>query len=350
MKLAPRQVAAFLADPGSVCAVVLFGDDTGLIRERSDALVCAAAGSLDDPFRVVDLPADGADRLADEASSLSLTGGRRVVRLRDATDTATSRLKALLDRAPPGLAVIEAPSLSGRSRLVKLAETAPAAAALGCYAESGAELAATIRQALAAEGVRIEPEALSWVAGRLGADRAATRREVEKLVLFAGRGATLDLEAVSACVGDASGLSLDDALFAATSGDVREADRALELALAEGATAVGLLRAALGHMDRLGRLSASRETAGANPADFVRAARPPIFFRRQPAMAQALAGWSSAACAEAARSLAAAERACKRTAAPADTIARGAILAIARQTAAIQAASQRERSAIRPSS
>ena len=333
MKVAPRQVAAFLTDPGGVVAVVLFGDDVGLIRERSDIVVRGVAGSLDDPFRIADLPGDASDRLADEAAGLPLTGGRRVVRLRDATDAATSRLKLLLERMPPGLSVIEAPSLTGRSRLVKLAESAPTAAAIGCYAEAGAELATVIREALAAEAVRIEPEALAWLTGRLGADRAATRREVEKLALFAGRGGTLDLAAVSACVGDASGLSLDDALFAATSGDMAEADRALGLALAEGATAVGVLRAALGHMDRLARLAAAREAGGASAAEFVRSARPPVFFRRQPATAQALAVWTQQSCAAAAQALAAAERACKRTGAPAEVIAREAIAAIARQAA-----------------
>jgi len=335
LKIAPRQVSAFLADPGRTCAVVLYGDDFGLIRERSDQLVRSVAGSLDDPFRVIPLPGDAGDRLADEASGLPLTGGRLVVRLQDATDAATSRLKQLLERSPPGLAVLEAPSLTGRSRLVKLADAAQQAAAIGCYAESGAELASVIREALVGEGVRIELEALSWLAGRLGADRAATRRELEKLALFAGRGGTLDLAAVSACVGDTSGLSLDDALFAATGGEAAQTDRALGLAMAEGATAVGVLRAALGHMDRLGRLAAARESSGASPADFVRSARPPIFFRRQPAIARALAAWSSLACADAARELAAAERACKRTGAPAEVIAREAMAGLAGRATAL---------------
>ena len=50
-----------------------------------------------------------------------------------------------------------------------------------------------------------------------------------------GPGGRVDLEAAMACVGDLAGLSLDDALFAATEGDVATADRALELAMAEGA-------------------------------------------------------------------------------------------------------------------
>ena len=116
----------------------------------------------------------------------------------------------------------------------------------------------TIRMTLAESGVSVEPEALAGLADQLGADRSATRRELEKLALYAGPGdgrpgGRVDLEAAAACVGDIAGLSLDDALFAATVGDVPTTDRALELALAEGATAVGVLRAALMHLQRLHR-------------------------------------------------------------------------------------------------
>ena len=47
--------AAFLRDPGACRVVLLFGDDTGLIRERAEALVRLVAGALDDPFRVAEL-------------------------------------------------------------------------------------------------------------------------------------------------------------------------------------------------------------------------------------------------------------------------------------------------------
>ena len=60
-----------------------------MIRDRAAALVRAVAGSLDDPFLVAELGREDIGRLADEAASLPLTGGRRVVRLREATDAAT---------------------------------------------------------------------------------------------------------------------------------------------------------------------------------------------------------------------------------------------------------------------
>ena len=67
----------------------------------------------------------------------------------------------------------------------------------------------------------------------------------------------MDIAAARECVGDLAGLSLEDALFAATAGEVAAADRALELALAEGAAAVQVVRAGLGHVQRLQRARAA---------------------------------------------------------------------------------------------
>ena len=51
MKVDPRRIDAFLRDPGTCRVVLLHGDDAGLIRLRTEALVRAVAGALDDPFR-----------------------------------------------------------------------------------------------------------------------------------------------------------------------------------------------------------------------------------------------------------------------------------------------------------
>ena len=72
---------------------------------------------IDDPFRLAVLDADplrqDPARLADEAAQLSLLGGRRVVRVRDADDRLAKTLATVLE-APPGgaLVVVEAGDLS----------------------------------------------------------------------------------------------------------------------------------------------------------------------------------------------------------------------------------------------
>lgn len=335
MKLDVRAVAGFLRDPGACRVVLLYGEDLGQIRERAATLVASAAGSTDDPFRVVELDRDRIAGLPDEAAGLSLTGGRRAVRVREVSDTKDTQaaVAALLASRAPALVVLEGGGLPARSALRAMLEAAPDGAAIGCYPDDGRSLAETIRETLAAAGVRADAEAAAWLTQHLGADRALTRAELEKLSLYAGPGGRVDLAAAMESVGDLSGLSLDDALFAATAGDVARTDRALELALAEDATPVGALRAGLLHLQRLHRARLA-VAAGQSPAEAARGARPPVFFRRLDAFARALASWPEPALRAAMSGLAEAERACKRTGAPDQTLVRHAFLTLARRAQA----------------
>jgi DNA polymerase III subunit delta len=337
MRLDARRVGAFLRDPGACRVVLLFGEDAGLIRERAETLATAVAGGRDDPFRVAELGREDVGRLADEAAALPLTGGRRVVRLRDVTDAAaTNAVQVLLSSKAPALVVIEGPGLPARSKLRAMLEASPDGAAIGCYPEEGRALEETIRATLTTTGVEVDREALAWLVSHLGADRGSTRAELEKLALYAGAGATVDLEAAMTCVGDLAGLSLDDALFAASVGDVTMTDRALELALAEGATPVGVIRAALMHLQRLHRARLAMDE-GASAADATKAARPPVFFRRLGAFSRALGLWSPPMLKAALSGLTEAEQACKRTGAPDQTICRNILLALARRAASVRA-------------
>ncbi|MCW3473644.1 DNA polymerase III subunit delta [Limobrevibacterium gyesilva] len=333
MKLEARRIEAFLRDPGTARAVLLHGDDVGLIRDRATRLVRAVAGAIDDPFRVVELERDSFSLIADEMASLSLTGGRRVVRVRDATDAATVAVQTALGGRGQGFLVLEAPGLAARGKLRTLIERAADAVAIACYPVAGRALEQTIRSTLSEFKIAVDQDALEWLSGQLGADQAVTLSEVEKLALYAGQNGRVDLPAARMCVGDLAGLSLDDALFAATSGDVPAADRALELAMAEGVAPVGVLRAALGHLQRLQRARAAM-AGGMTAAEAAKAARPPVFFRREAAFVRALSLWSSAALDQACIRAWEAERACKRTGAPAETICRNAVIGLAQRGAA----------------
>ena len=86
VKIEPRQAEAFLKKPDSkIRAVVIYGNDDGLIAERATQLAKTVCEDLKDPFRVVDiageaLKADPA-RLADEFGAMSLMGDRKSTRL-----------------------------------------------------------------------------------------------------------------------------------------------------------------------------------------------------------------------------------------------------------------------------
>ena len=331
MKLDARGVERFLDNPGACRVVLLFGEDAGMVHERGDQLVRRVVGASDDPFRVASLERDTHHRLEEEATALSLTGGRRVVRVRDAAEGLLAPIERCLRVTSDTLIIVEAGSLPPRSKLRAALEAKSEAAVIGCYPEEGRQLAGTLRQMIEREGCRIDADALAYLTDQLGADRAAARSEVEKLVLYAGEARLIDIEAVEACVADASALSLDDALYAATAGDVAGADRAIERAIANGASPVQIARSLLYHFHKLRDARTAMERQRVSAADATRSVRPPVFFKRAGAFARALGIWSLDALEEAASMTNRVEADCKQSGAPDYALCRNLVARVARQ-------------------
>jgi DNA polymerase-3 subunit delta len=335
VKLQAGRLAEFLRKPAAEFRAALFyGPDSGLVRERADRVAAAICPDLRDPFRVAELsaaalPADPA-RLADEVAAMSLVGGRRVVRVRDAADSLTALLGPVLKEARGDtLIVIEAGDLSPRSSLRKLCEAARDVAVGPCYADTGRDLAEVVRETLAAHRVTASGEATAYLVAHLGSDRLVTRSELEKLALYAGDGGRVELADALACIGDNTALSLDEVIFAAADGDAATLDRCLMRCLQEGQTAIGILRAVMRHFQRL-HLAGAEIAAGASPDEALRALRPPVFFKLQDRFKAQLASWPVRRAAAALESLTRAELNSKRAVLPQETILREALFTLAR--------------------
>ena len=334
MKLPASRIAAFLQRPDqAIRAVLLYGPDIGLVRERADVLARTVCPDLRDPFRVADLSgaalaADPA-RLADEAAQMSLTGGRRVIRVRDAGDRLAGLFRGFLDAAPgDGFIVVEAGDLPGSSAMRRVFDTSPRAAAIGCYPDTPRDRAAVIRDTLRAHRITASGEATQYLVEHLGSDRLLTRAELEKLALYAGQGSHVDLDDVRLSIEDSAALATDDAVMAAAEGDAAKVDRVLDRVFQEGESAVSVVRAMLRHLQRL-HLLAARAAAGTTVAEVVRTARPAIFYRQEDNFKRQLVLWNEAGLRAQLERIAQAELHMKLTGLPANTVCREALLAVA---------------------
>ncbi|HET8727908.1 MAG TPA: DNA polymerase III subunit delta [Alphaproteobacteria bacterium] len=334
MKVPANRADRFVREPDAGVRVVLvYGPDSGLARERADHLVRAVVGNLTDPFRLADftgaeLQKDPA-RLSDELGALSLTGGRRAVRVRDAGDGVAVAVRQALDGPETDtLAVLEAGDLGPRSSLRKLCEAAGNAAAVPCYLPDADATARLVRETLGQAGVGLDAEAEALLADRLVGDRQLARRELEKLIAYAGEGGRIDAAAVQASVGDSAEQSLDDLVMATADGDRAMVDRVLEKALAEGVSPVAVLRAAQRHFGRL-HLAASRIGQGDTPDQAMAALKPPVFFKAQPRVRAQLRRWTPNRLGDALARLIDAEADCKRTGIPPETVTARVLLQLA---------------------
>jgi DNA polymerase-3 subunit delta len=331
MKLSGQRIEGFLAAPDpAMRAVLVYGPDAGLIGERLDRLTRAICIDPADPFRVTNLPAaelkEDPARLADEVAALAMTGGRRVVRLRDAGDGVTSVLASLLaDPAGDALLLIEGGELGPRSSLRRLVEAADNAAALACYGDDGGTLDALIHRELKSHGLTPEPDAVAWLADHLGGDRLQSRSELAKLALYMGRSGRVRLEDAAACVGDAAALSLDGLAIAAAGGDPAAGMRMVDRLFAEGTSPVTVLRSLQRHFQRLHW--AAGALAGGRPAEqAVAMLRPPPHFTLADAMRRQLVRWPPSRLAAALDLLLEAEIDAKTTGRPAHAICARAVL------------------------
>ncbi len=326
MKIDAARVDNFLKNPGSTGVVLIYGPDSGLSAERAACLARGVLGGADDPFRYAEI--GDAERLLEEAMAASLTGGRRVVRLKNAGDEAAAPVAAILKNPPDTLVILEAGELAPKSRLRALAEKDPGAAAIACYPVDAARLPRDVADRLKALGVRIEPDAASWVGANIAGDEAAIRQAVELLYLYAGREAQLRLADVTAALTDSRESSIQDAVDAALTGEVAAADLAMTRCYDEGVSPVAVLRVLLGELMRL-RLAAAQMAAGASAREAVAGLRPPVFFKRVAAMARAASLWPEPALLEAIRAGLAAEAACKSTHIPDHAYCRQFMLGLA---------------------
>ncbi len=321
MKIAAARADAFAAAPGAATrAVLIYGPDVGLVRERTATLIGAVAGDASDPFRVCELTGatlrDDPARLASEAAALSMTGGRRVVSVSNVTDAQAALFEQLLsDGSWESLVIVGAGELAPRSGLRKLFEGSAAAAALPCYLDDGVALSEVIQTTLGQYEVSASREAFAYLLGHLGADRRMTRSELEKLALYVGRGGAVDLEAAELIVGDSAGRSLEDVVYAAGAGDRAKLDVALLQAEQEGINPVAVLRATSRHFERLLRAT-EMVAAGTSVEGAMKALRPSVFFKRTNSFGQQMRHWSRPQLVAALDRLVDIELRCKTTGAP----------------------------------
>jgi len=336
LKVKPRDIPSILkAVPNGTRAVLVFGRDEGLVRERAQVIGKQIADDLSDPFQVVRLGPeavkDSPSILLDEISAISMMGGRRLVRLEGAGPESAEPVKlALGSDQGDGLLVISAGDLKPTSALRKAVEAAKNAQAIACYEDSAQDLFGLVQATLSGAGLGASQDAVSYLVDNLGGDRMVSRSELDKLILYMGDGGgQVTLEDAKACVGDTAALGLNQIAEAVTAGNMKDLEKFLERAWTSGENAVAILRTLQNRLMRL-HMARAHVDKGVNPMEATNKLRPPVFFAEKDKFARQLNSWSSVKLEQALNILIDAELDCKTTGNPADVICARALLRLAK--------------------
>lgn len=333
MELNGSQFNAFLkSNDTAVRLFLIYGPDEGLVRERGKALCLKYVESLEDPFSFCDLTASDLvpepTRLVDEVTAISMMGGNRVIRLRGATANSKNLIEPLLEvNFEQSFLIIEAGDIRKDSALVKMVKGAKIGAVTPCFHDKAQDIDSLIREVLGQAGLTPSRDIMDYLRQNLGSDRAISRQELDKLVLYAGPAATeLSLSDVQAIIGDSSSQTVFDIVDATLSGNLPALERRLNKAFTAGESPIGFLRLIQGQLKQLHKAAAFIDR-GSRSDDALKKAGIP-FFNHRKAQGQ-LSGKTGAHMATCLDITLNAEIQCKTTGYPEEVICRRALMRIA---------------------
>lgn len=334
MKLAFRDIEPFVQNPNPAAkAILIYGPDDGLMRERSNTIGKTIVEDLHDPFNVCVLSTDALNddpaRLGDEANAMSMMGGKRLIRVENASDKITASIKDYLENPnDDALIILEASDLAPRSSLRKLCESAKNAAALPCYVDDERGLAQIIRKALHDEGLQAEPDTVSWLSANISGNRGKVRAELEKLIVYKGNDKSpIRLTEAQEICGAAGAQSFDDLVFSVGGNNPKLALKAYNTLMDEGVAEIAVLRALQNHFRRL-HLAKAIIGEGKSTDEAMKNLSPPVFFKQKSSFQGQLNRWTLPKLDRILDKLSDLEAQTKQTGTPVNTLCSQAILSI----------------------
>lgn len=319
-------------DP-AIRLLLLAGPDESASRGLS-AAACKALADPADPLSVTDISAEqlksDPGRLADEAASVSMFGGARVIRVQGATDGSADAARLLLSAPVAGNPVIMlAGDLAKSSTLRKLAEESPQALAHFSYPMEARDFAQWLQGQAKALGLRLEPGVGERLMATSDGDTGILGSELLKFALFLdatpNAPRTLERSHLTLLGADSAEEDLNLLIAALVAGEGRQLER--QLRLLGGSSAIPALRAIARRLLQMAEARAAVD-AGAQSLAAVKALRPPLFWKEQEAAAAALRHWPMPRIRAALAAMLAGEQAIKQASGPGDTAGWHAIAAL----------------------
>ena len=283
--------------PEGIFAILVYGPDAGHVSETVKKLVGGAVTDPKDPFSITEVDAQTIKQdptfVIDSALAFSMSGERKLIRIRNATDIMLPTIEAILQfETIEANIILDAGNLDTRSKLRALFEKNNKLGSFACYGDQGSSLKNIINEIFKENSVYAGEGVLDYLLSHLGNDRQHTINELNKLALMVGPEGRLSLEETIDSIGDAGLLALEDIAYFTGSGNLETLCLSLQRAEDSGHNPITILRTVINHFQRLHSITIKTEE-GASLETTIKNLRPPVFWSRKQEFERQARAWTT---------------------------------------------------------
>lgn len=237
---------------------LFYGQDKGQIFDYFNETIKIFVSDVNDAFSVFEFTSkqieEDPSKLIDEATAISFLGGKKVIKIRDASEAIVDTIKDLLKEHEhlEAFLVITADELGTTSKLRTLFEYNKRLFTLPCYIDDDKNLPIIIKQCLMKEGIKFIPnDVINFLTSRFGENRSTTKSELEKIALYLHGKNSITLEDAEKCIMDTSYLNLQDLPLVVAEGSIKKLSMILPRLFAEGIFPIQILKIVSNHFKYL---------------------------------------------------------------------------------------------------
>lgn len=296
MKVSANKIDEYIANQLiKVKAVLLYGPDVGLASERSEKITHKILGENPDPFLLVKFEnkklLEEKGVLADEANSMSLMPGKKLIIISDANNTIVPEIEGTLNNLKgDSFIVIKAGDLTTSSKLRKLAESRDDILSAPCYIDDQANLTNLVREKLNEKSYNYPHDLPQYIASFFSGNRLLLKVELDKLFIYLGDTKDINVDDIENIICSSKEESYQAITNSVASKDWVNTEKEIKRHIKHGVYPVIIIRALINYFSRLLAIKAQMDE-GVNLQIAINNLRPPVFFKQKTLMTRHITFW-----------------------------------------------------------
>ena len=325
MKAQKYQIDALASDIKNFFqGALVFGYDESMVQDYAKKIARLIVPNLKDDFCVREITAaqikENPSLVLDELNALSLMGGRRLVWIKNATESMGSMIDDVLQQVKTNnFLLITGDAFNKNASVRVVCENHPKMLAIVCYPDEANDIRILIQNTLSQNGYQITPDALAAFLESVGQSRGITLSELDKLITYQKNEKLITTETIQRVIDNSSTFSFDSLCFAISEGNHVNAIHFYEHLLESGETPVSIVRKLLTYFNKM-LLGVHLLQQKKSMEEALKKVLTPAQFKLKSAMTRQLTCWHKEALSAVLKQLLETEKNTKTTALPAELI------------------------------